>query len=81
MISNGRMIVNHELGRMWKEAVVIYFKVLVLSKHLPGGTVENQENLRISGVQAEIRSRDVQDTKQANDSTAMFCADLTDVCL
>jgi hypothetical protein len=31
------MIVNDELGRMWKEAVVIYFK-LDLSKHLPAGT-------------------------------------------
>jgi hypothetical protein len=30
------MIVNDELGRMWKEARVTYFKVL--SQHLPGGT-------------------------------------------
>jgi len=33
IVSNGRMIVNDELGRMWREAVVAYFKVQNL--HLP----------------------------------------------
>jgi hypothetical protein len=27
-ISNGKMIMNYELGRMWKEEVVAYFNVL-----------------------------------------------------
>jgi hypothetical protein len=39
--SNERMIVNNELERKWKEAVVAQFKVL--SRHLPGGTKENHE--------------------------------------
>jgi hypothetical protein len=37
------MTVNNELDKMWKEAVMIYFKVL--SQHLLGGTEENNENL------------------------------------
>jgi hypothetical protein len=32
---------NDKLERVWKEAVVAYFKVI--SRHLPGGTDENQE--------------------------------------
>jgi hypothetical protein len=45
---------NDGLERMWKEAVVAYFKVL--SRHLPGGTEESHENssFRIPGLQAEI---------------------------
>jgi hypothetical protein len=34
---------DNELERMWKEAVVAFLKVL--SRHLPGGTEENDENL------------------------------------
>jgi hypothetical protein len=33
--------VSNELERMWKEAVVAYFKVLSL--HFPGGNEENLE--------------------------------------
>jgi hypothetical protein len=35
--------VNDQLERMWKKAVVAYFKVL--SRHSPGGTEENHEIL------------------------------------
>jgi hypothetical protein len=34
--SSGRMSVDDEFGRMWKEAVVAYFKELC--QHLPGRT-------------------------------------------
>jgi hypothetical protein len=34
---------NNELERMWKEAVMTYFKVL--SQKMPGGTEGNHENL------------------------------------
>jgi hypothetical protein len=43
VVSNKRMIVNNELERMWKEAVMASFKVL--SKHLPGGPEEKHEHL------------------------------------
>jgi hypothetical protein len=39
---NGRMIVNYELERMWKEAVMACFKVL--SQHMAGGTKKQHEN-------------------------------------
>jgi hypothetical protein len=35
------MMAVNELERMWKEAVMVKFKVLY--QHLPGGTEENQE--------------------------------------
>jgi hypothetical protein len=38
------MPVSDELERMWKEAVMAYFKVL--SRHFPGGTEENHEKPR-----------------------------------
>jgi hypothetical protein len=44
--------VNDELERMWKEAVVAYFKVLL--QHSIGGTEENHDKLRIAGLRAEI---------------------------
>jgi hypothetical protein len=34
-------LINNELERMWKEAIVAKFKVL--SRHLPGGTEENHK--------------------------------------
>jgi hypothetical protein len=40
------MTVNDELGRMWKEADVAYFKALY--QHFPGGDEENHENIRQS---------------------------------
>jgi hypothetical protein len=41
MQSNGMMIMNDELGGMWKETVVVCFKVLL--HHLPTGIEENNE--------------------------------------
>jgi hypothetical protein len=38
----GRLL-NDELERMWKEAVIAYFKVISL-QHLPRGTKENHES-------------------------------------
>jgi hypothetical protein len=35
--------VNDELEKIWKEAVMTYFKVE--SRHSPGGTKDNAENL------------------------------------
>jgi hypothetical protein len=35
--------VNNELERIWKEAVLVSFKVK--SQHLPGGAEENHKNL------------------------------------
>jgi hypothetical protein len=49
----------------WKECgrkLVAWFKVL--SRHLAGGTEESHENLRTAGLRAEIRMRDLQNTKQ-----------------
>jgi hypothetical protein len=40
-IASNNMMVN-ELERIWKEAVMVYFKLL--SWHLRGGTEENNEN-------------------------------------
>jgi hypothetical protein len=44
--------VNDELGRMWKEAVVAYFKALSL--YLPKGLRKTTKNLRISGLRPDI---------------------------
>jgi hypothetical protein len=35
------IIMNNELGRMWKEAAVAYYEAL--SQNSPGGTEENHE--------------------------------------
>jgi hypothetical protein len=37
------MVVNNEFGRLWKEVVVAYIKVL--SRHLPAGTAKTMDNL------------------------------------
>jgi hypothetical protein len=45
--------VNDELERMWKEAVVAYFKAL--SWHVPEDSTENHKKpLRIASLQAKI---------------------------
>jgi hypothetical protein len=47
--SNKKIIVHGELGRKWKEAVMICFKAL--SQHLPGWTMENHEkSVRIANI-------------------------------
>jgi hypothetical protein len=43
--------VNNELERMWKEEVVALFQ------HFLGGTDENHEKLRITGLQANRAMR------------------------
>jgi hypothetical protein len=46
-------MLNNELERMWKEAVISKFKVLSL--HLPGGTKENHKtSMKVFGLLAEI---------------------------
>jgi hypothetical protein len=32
--------VNRELGRIWKDVIITYFKVGLLPQHVPGGTDE-----------------------------------------
>jgi hypothetical protein len=45
--------VNDELERIWKEAVMVFFKAV--SRHSSGGTEEMHENaVRIVGLLAEI---------------------------
>jgi hypothetical protein len=39
IVSKSRMIMNDSLERMWKRAVMVYFKVLL--QYLPGETEEN----------------------------------------
>jgi hypothetical protein len=47
------MIEEYELERIWKEAVMAQFNVL--SRHLPGGTEEDQgKPVRITGLRADI---------------------------
>jgi hypothetical protein len=44
---------DSELERIWKEAVVAYFRAL--SQHLPGGNMENHDKpVRICGLQAQV---------------------------
>jgi hypothetical protein len=38
------VLVNDDLGRMWKEVVFTLFEIL--SWHLPGGPAENHEKLQ-----------------------------------
>jgi hypothetical protein len=45
------MTVNDELERMWKEAVVVCFKIS--SRNLPGGAKESN-HLRIANLWAKI---------------------------
>jgi hypothetical protein len=71
--SNERMIVNNELERMWKEAVVAKF--MVLSRHLPGGTKENHEKPQsgqpVSGPRIEHGTSRIR-SRSANHSTTTF---------
>lgn len=49
--SKGRMTVNYELERMWKEVTVPYFKILSQS----GGTKENPR-LKFEAIMIAVRS-------------------------
>jgi hypothetical protein len=42
---------NDDLERMWKEATVAEFKIY---RHLPGGTKETTNPLRIASLSAEV---------------------------
>jgi hypothetical protein len=44
--------VNDELETMWKDSVIVYFKVVLYN--LPGGTEETHEKLRKAGFWIEI---------------------------
>jgi hypothetical protein len=55
------VIGDDELERMWKEAVVAYFKVL--SRHSPGGTEENTKTLSQDSL-AELGAGYLPNTKQ-----------------
>lgn len=57
-----RRSANEESKRAWKETVVAYFKVQ--SGNLPEETKENQENLRIVRLRAQIWNQDLPNTKQ-----------------
>lgn len=48
------MIVHNDTERMRKEGVVVLLNLM--SAHLLGGTEEDNINLRVVGVQAEIRT-------------------------
>lgn len=59
------LIINDESERLWKEAMLIYFKVQFQHPYKP--------NIRMAGLSIEIWALDLQNTKQsANHSTAMF---------
>jgi hypothetical protein len=63
-VSNGRMTVNNELKRMWKEIIMAYSKAL--SQHLSGGNVKTHKKTsdRIAGLQAQISAWDLSNMKQ-----------------
>jgi hypothetical protein len=47
-----RSLVNGELKRIWKEAVVAYFKAF--SRIFPGGSEIERQNLRLASLWGEI---------------------------
>jgi hypothetical protein len=48
-------MMHKQSGKLWKEAVVVYIKVL--SRHLDRGIEENHANLRAVSVAAKTRTR------------------------
>jgi hypothetical protein len=62
MALQGRVTVNTDLERMWKEVVVACFQVLY--QHLPGVVERTTETLATRvGLRAEIRTRYLPNTK------------------
>jgi hypothetical protein len=53
-------LINDELVRMWKEAFVTYFRVL--SRNWPGELRKTAKSLRIVGMMAKIRTRNLSNT-------------------
>jgi hypothetical protein len=39
------MIVNNELEEMWMEAVMVYFKYVLMPQQFPEGTEENHKKI------------------------------------
>jgi len=54
------MIVNDELGRLWKEAVVAHYPTIFRE-----GLGRITENLRTAGLRADILTRDLPNTKHS----------------
>jgi hypothetical protein len=70
MIILGRLLANNELARMWKEAVVVYFKVL--SWYLSGGTEDEPDNfVMIVYLRIVIWTQDLPNTKQERISSRL----------
>jgi hypothetical protein len=62
-VSNGRKIVDNELGTMWKEAVADYCKVI--SEYSPGDTEEIRRiSVNTVGLSAKNQTWDLQNMKQ-----------------
>jgi hypothetical protein len=62
MLQYGRVIVNDEFGKMWKEVVIAYFKASF--QNFPGGTEENHKHFRIGSLWAGNHAQDVPSMKQ-----------------
>jgi hypothetical protein len=59
------MIMNYELERMLKEAVVANYKFLYLYLYLPGGLNKTRKEISVrTGLLTEIRTRDIHNIKQ-----------------
>jgi hypothetical protein len=69
--SSGRITVNGELERMWKEEVVAYFKIL--AHNMTGGTRKPQilSGQPVSGLKFELGTSQIH-TKNANHPTMVF---------
>jgi hypothetical protein len=69
--ANDRMVVNNEIGRMWKNTVVACFKPQSL--YVPGWIEENCKNpVRIVFVPAEIRTGHLWNTSQNRNRLTYF---------
>jgi hypothetical protein len=60
--ANNRMIMNDEFQRMWKEAVMTWYEVIL--RHSSGGTEENHRKSQDSRYSAEIWNLCLQNKKQ-----------------
>jgi hypothetical protein len=63
-VSNDCMIIDDELGKMWNEAVMTYFKVL--SQHLSKSTEgkKQRNSVEIAGLWAEISTTHISNMNQ-----------------
>jgi hypothetical protein len=66
------VLMNNELEKLWKEAVVAKFKVQF--RHMHEGTEKNRKNLvRIAGIWVEIWTRDLPNTKRQRRLVCDLC--------